>query len=173
VRNLLLERVEYKVERTRSGTWRSYMYPSGALYREYTSQRRLLGLPLVHYTHGICPETGRRRVARGIFAFGRIAVGVVAFGQLAIGLAAFGHAGLGLAFGMGQAATGCVAVGQLALGVAFGLGQLATGHVAIGQLALGEWALGQMGVGPHVWSPERADPEAVEFFRGFFRGILP
>ena len=31
MKNLLLENVEYKVEKTGLGTWRSYMYPAGEM----------------------------------------------------------------------------------------------------------------------------------------------
>jgi hypothetical protein len=165
MRNLLLEPVEYKVERTALGTWKSFMFPTGRTYREFVSHRRVLGMPLVHYTAGVCPETGRRKVARGFFAFGRVACGVFAFGQAAFGLFAFGQAGLGLLLGIGQATCGLLAVGQVAVGGLFGLGQVATGWVAIGQLALGHWALAQFGAGVHTWTPEAADPAAVEFFR--------
>ncbi len=165
MRNALLEPVEYRIERTARGTWKSFMFPNGHTYREYTSRRRAFGMPLVHYTSGICPETGRRRVARGVFAFGRIAVGIFAFGHAAFGVFAFGQAGLGLALGMGQACCGLLALGQLAIGGIFGAGQIATGWVAIGQLAAGHWVLAQLGLGSHVWMPGRADPAAVEFFR--------
>jgi hypothetical protein len=168
--NLLLEPVEYRIEKTATGVWKSYMYPSGRSYREFTSHRRLLGMPLVHHTSGICPETGRRKVARGFFAFGRIAVGVFAFGHAAFGLCAVGQAGLGLLFGLGQASSGLFALGQLAVGGFVGVGQLATGWVAVGQLAVGHWVLAQLGLGAHTWMPGQADPAAVEFFRGFFPG---
>ncbi|MBD3395568.1 MAG: hypothetical protein GF418_08065 [Chitinivibrionales bacterium] len=57
--NVLLEKAEYKVEETRPGKWRRYVYPSGTRFAEYTSHAQLFDLPMVHYTHGICPETGR------------------------------------------------------------------------------------------------------------------
>ena len=135
--NQLLEPVEYKVEETRFGVWRRYLYPGGDLFEEYRSHRRLLGLPLLHYTRGKCPETGKRVVAKGIVAVGRLAVGIVAVGQAAAGFVAIGQLAISPLLGIGQAATGLVAVGQLAVGALFGLGQFATGYVAIGQLGLG------------------------------------
>ena len=166
--NLLLENVEYRIEATPRGTWRRYLYPTGACYAEYRSHATLFGLPLVHHTRGVCPETGRRKVAKGVFAFGRLAVGVFAFGHAAFGLVAFGQLALGLLFGLGQAATGVAAVGQLALGVLFGLGQLATGVTAIGQLAIGQWVLGQIGLGEHRWVQGHVDAEAEAYFRGLW-----
>jgi hypothetical protein len=163
-RNLLLEDVEYKIERTPRGTWKRYLYPDGRGYAEFTSHARFGEWPMLHYTSGISPETGRRKVARGVIAVGRVAVGGVAFGQAAFGILAIGQLGVGLLFGLGQAAAGLYGVGQLALGVEFGLGQVATGATAIGQLAAGDYVLAQLGFGTHVWDQEATDPEARRYF---------
>lgn len=178
--NLLLEDVDYKIEKTPRGIWRRYMYPTGAYYAEFTSHRRLFGLPLIHYTRGISPETGRRVTARGIIAVGRVAVGGLAIGQAAFGLLAIGQLSVGALLGFGQAAAGFIALGQMGLGVWFGAGQVATGAVAIGQLALGEYVLAQVGIGEHVWSQHVTDPEAVAYFKalgerclGLLRSIAP
>ncbi len=168
MKNLLLDKVEYKVEKTRWGVWRSFLYPSGVYFAEFRSHGELLGLPVIHYTRGISPETGKRVVAKGIIAVGRLAIGVLAIGHASAGIIAIGQLGLGLLFGLGQACTGAYAVGQLALAALFGIGQVATGQVAIGQIAWGEYVLAQFGVGEHVWSAERADPEAVEYFKGLW-----
>ena len=162
--NVLLEKIEFKVVRTRRGTWRRYLFPTGARFAEYTSHARLFGLPFVHYTFGVNPETGGRVVARGIFAVGRIATGVFAFGQAAFGLLAFGQLAIAQ-IAIGQGALGLFAVGQLALGAAFAAGQIAVGWVAVGQIARGGWVLAQAGLGGHLWTPASADPEAVRFFR--------
>ncbi len=79
--NLLLEHIDYKIQETSFGVWRSYMYPSGQLFQEFTTHARVLGLPLIHYTYGRSPKTGRRVVAKGIVAVGRFAVGVLAIGH--------------------------------------------------------------------------------------------
>jgi hypothetical protein len=165
-RNLLLEPVEYRIDETRLGRWRRFVYPNGQLFEEFVSHGRLLGLPWIHYTRGKCPETGKRVVAKGVLAVGRLAVGVIAIGHASAGLIAVGQLAIGVLFGFGQAASGAVALGQLALGAAVGLGQIATGYVAIGQIAAGECVLAQFGVGPHVWDMRGADPVAVQFFRG-------
>jgi hypothetical protein len=144
MKNLLLEKVEYKVERTYFGSWRTYVYETGARFAEFKTHDGILGLPFIHYTAGICPETGKRLVARGIIAVGRKAVGALALGQAAFGIAA---------------------VGQLAVATVFGLGQVATGYVAIGQFAFGYYTLAQFGFGEHVWSTRGADPVAVDFFK--------
>jgi hypothetical protein len=60
---------------------------------------------------------------------------------------------------------GVYAIGQLALGLMFGLGQFTTGQIAIGQFVYGKYVLAQLGYGDYVWSMERADPEAVKFFK--------
>jgi len=166
MKNMLLEKVEYKFDRTYFGTWRRYVYETGARFAEFKSHDGVLGLPFIHYTAGICPETGKRLVAKGIIAVGRKAVGFIAIGQAAAGLLALGQLAVG-AIAIGQAAFGVAVIGQLAIAILFGLGQVTTGYVAIGQFALGYYALGQFGVGEHVWSTGRADPEAVEFFKCF------
>jgi len=171
--NLLLEQVDYKIEETPRGTWKRYVYPSGGRYAEFTSRATIFGLAFLHYTVGICPETGKRKTAKGFIALGRKAMGVIAIGQFAAGLVTFAQFGIGLLLGMGQFMAAPVAIGQLALALYFGLGQLATGDTAIGQLAYGRMVLAQYGVGEHVWSMRRADPEAVEFFRSLFSKVLP
>ncbi len=168
IRNLLLEAVEYKVDTNAFGTWRRFGYPSGEIFEEFVSHKRILGLPLLHYTRGRCPETGKRIIAKGIIAVGRLAVGVLAVGHAAAGLVAVGQLGLGVILGLGQAATGLYAVGQLALALTFGLGQIATGYTAIGQFAYGKYVLAQYGRGEFVWDMRHAAPAAVSYFRSLF-----
>jgi len=165
--NMLLENPEYKIEQTATGVWRHYGYENGRSFHEFKSNAIFMGLPLIHYTSGICPETGRRIVAQGIIAIGRIACGVVAIGQASIGVIAIGQLAIGLLFGLGQLATGIGAVAQAAFGVYFGLGQVATGYIAIGQLAFGKYVFAQFGFGDYVLSMTRKDPDAVEFFKTF------
>ena len=148
--NVLLKNIEYQIQETSFGVWRRYLYPAGAYFAEFKSHRTLLGLPLLHYTRGICPETGKRVVAKGIFAVGRIAAGIVAIGQAAFGVIAIGQLALSLLFGLGQVSAGWAAIGQLAIGIEFGLGQLATGFTAIGQVGVGRYVLAQIGFGDHV-----------------------
>ncbi|MDY6836789.1 MAG: hypothetical protein SWH78_02340 [Thermodesulfobacteriota bacterium] len=165
MRNLLLDDIEYRVEKSRLGVWRRYLYPTGAYFAEFKSHRHFFGLPLVHYTRGICPETGKRIVAKGVVAVGRLATGILAIGHASFGVIAIGQLGLGVLVGVGQASTGLAALGQVAIGAFLGLGQLATGYVAIGQVGIGGYVLAQIGLGEHVWSQRHADIEAVEFFR--------
>jgi len=169
--NLLLEKIEYRTEKTRRGVWRRYLYPNGQYFAEYRSNRTWFGLPLLHYTRGICPETGRRIMARGIVAVGRSACGGLAVGQAAFGLIAVGQLALGGLLGLGQAGSGLIAVGQLAIGAVFALGQISGGFIAIGQLALGYYVLAQFGIGEFVWSQETAAPEAVDYFMHLWRWL--
>ena len=81
MRNLLLEKVEYKIEKTTWGVWRRFVYPNGHYFAEFRSHQTLFGWPLLHYTRGKCPETGRRIVAKGIIAVGRLAVGGLGIGH--------------------------------------------------------------------------------------------
>ncbi len=156
--------VQYRVDTTAWGTWRSSLSPTGQHWREFRSHMAILGWPLVHYTNGIFPETGRRRWASGFVAVGRKAFGVIAIGQLAIGLLTVGQAGFGVLLGIGQLTTGLVAIGQVAAGPLLGIGQLAFGRVAIGQLAWGHYVLAQFGTGTHVWDTRGAAAAARQFF---------
>ena len=162
--NLLLSPIDYKIVETPRGTWRRYMYPSGRRYAEFTSSTTVLGLPLLHYTSGVSPETGSHAVARGFLAVGRRAVGVIAVGRFSAGLIAIGQLAFG-AVAFGQAALGLAVLGQLAIGVALGVGQVTTGVVCVGQVAFGKWVLAQLGIGQHIWSMRLKDPEAIEFFK--------
>lgn len=172
MKNLLLDTIEYKTEDTRWGKWRRFLYPTGARFSEFTSHSRMLGLPLVHYASGINPATGKRIVAKGIIAVGRLAVGVFAIGHASAGVIAVGQLGLGLVIGLGQLSTGAYALGQVAAAVMVGIGQVATGEVAVAQVGAGEYVLAQIGIGEYVWSTERADPEAVEFFKDLWADIV-
>jgi hypothetical protein len=165
MKNMLLEKVDYKIEETPNGIWRRFVYANGEYFAEYRSKITILGLPLIHYTRGKCPETGRRIVARGFIAIGRFAVGVLALGHVSAGIIAFGQAGLGLLLGVAQASAGYMALGQLALGAHFGIGQIATGTTAIGQLAVGEYILAQTGIGHYSWTVDQVDPAARAHFR--------
>ena len=64
--NLLLTEIQYKFEETPHGVWRRFVYPDGSRFAEYRSHRTWGTLPLVHYTYGSCPETGKRITARGV-----------------------------------------------------------------------------------------------------------
>jgi hypothetical protein len=169
LRNVLLEKVDFQVTRTRTGTWRRFLWPTGELFEEFRSDQRFFGLPLVHYTRGRSPETGRRVVARGVIAVGRKAIGIFAFGQGALGVVAVGQASAALLLGVGQATVAPFAVGQAAIGLVVGLGQVATGWIAVGQVGVGKFVLAQFGLGPNVWDARAGSPEAEAFFRGLLR----
>ncbi|MFH1371642.1 MAG: hypothetical protein ABII09_10210 [Planctomycetota bacterium] len=165
--NTLLEKIEYKIEKTKLGTWRRYGYVTGLSFHEFKSDATFMGLPLIHYTYGRSPETGRRVVAKGVIAVGRLACGIIAIGHVSFGLVAIGQLAIGLLFGLGQLSTGLAAVGQAAIGVYFGLGQFATGYIAIGQFAIGKYVLAQAGLGEYVLSMTRRDEQAIELFKTF------
>jgi len=161
---------EYLTEENWLGVWRRYRHPGGASYSEFTSHSEFLGFPVIHITRGICPETRRRKTARGIIAMGRKAVGFVALGQLAVGVVAVGQACLGL-ISVGQAAGGYMTICQGGFGWRFGIGQIVAGETAVGQIAAGRYVLAQMGVGEHVWSPGSTDPEAVGYFEDLMETV--
>lgn len=120
---------------------------------EYKSKLNLFGLPLVHVAHGIDPDTGRPRIARGIIAIGNIAIGVFAMGGLALGGFAFGGASFGLV-ALGGAAIGGIALGGLALGGYIAVGGMAVSLAyAVGGGALAPCAFGGMGGDPACFEP--------------------
>ena len=164
--NVLRNDVDYIIQETANGVWRRYLYPDGKRFAEFKTYLNVGGLPLVHYTHGLCPQTGRRITAHGIIAVGRVASGVIAIGQFAIGLIAIGQLSIGLLFALGQASFGTFSLGQLAVGLFFGAGQFATGQIAIGQFAYGVNVLAQIGFGKHVVDVRGVDPAAKSFFLG-------
>jgi len=164
--NLLLEDINYVYQETPNGTWRRFVYPSGARFAEYRSKRTWGNLPLVHYTFGRCPETGKRITARGVIAVGRFAHGMVAIGQVSLGIIAIGQLSFGVLFCMAQAAFGPFALGQAAIGLIVGVGQFATGQIAVGQVAYGSYVLAQLGWGSHVIDSRMVDPGAKDFFLG-------
>src|SRR4051794_22959082 len=162
--NVLRNDVDYITQETANGVWRRYLYPNGRRFAEFKSYLNVGGLPLIHYTQGICPQTGRRVTAHGIIAIGRIASGVIAIGQFAMGLIAIGQLSIGLILAIGQASFGTVCFGQLAAGLLFGAGQFATGQIAIGQIAYGRYVLAQIGFGKHVVDMHCVDPLAKSYF---------
>jgi hypothetical protein len=171
MRNLLLEKIDYKIEETPRGVWRRFVYPNGAYFAEFRSHLEMFGLPFIHFTRGICPETGRHVVARGVIGIGRMATGVIAIGQASAGVIAFGQASIGLTCCVAQAGAGLYALGQLALGWIFGIGQLATGTTAIGQIALGRYVLAQLGFGTYLWTHSHVNPIAVAHFQELWNRI--
>jgi hypothetical protein len=163
--NLLLTEIPYAVEETARGVWRRFVYPDGNRFAEFKSHKKWGTLPVVHYTYGKCPETGKRITARGVIAVGRFAHGIIAIGQVSLGVIAIGQLSLGVLFCAAQASFGGIAIGQLAVGLLFGAGQFATGQVAIGQIAFGSYVLAQVGWGNHVIDIHGVDPLAKDFFQ--------
>jgi len=165
-KNVLLEDIQYQIEETANGVWRTFLYPSGQRFSEFKTHMTWGNVPLLHYTYGICPETGKRITARGVIAVGRFAHGLVALGQVSLGLIALGQFSFGLIFCFAQFGAGAISIGQAAIGVLFGAGQLATGQIAIGQFAYGHYVLAQLGLGKYVIDSRMVDPTAKEFFLG-------
>ena len=177
MKNLLLEEVEYKITETKRGVWKSFAYENGRTYHEFTSYKMVGSMPFVHITLGKCPETGKRKTAKGFIAIGLRALGVISIGLFAIGvisvtligagIISIGEVAIGAIFGLGQLATGVVAIGQFAIGFYLGIGQFAAGYIAIGQMAFGKYALGQVAFGQYVYSMQRKDEIARQFFETF------
>lgn len=133
---------------------------------DYRSRATLFGLPLLHVAMGIDPATGRKRVARGIFALGDIAVGGVAMGGIAVGVIAVG----GLAAGgvaLGGLGIAFIALAGMAIGLIAAFGGSAIAPVALGGEASGWWAWagnGGTAHGIHAIGMNRHDLIAQQFF---------
>lgn len=88
---------------------------------QYTSRRRLWGLPLVCVRFGHARQPNAYNTAVGIVAVGNFAVGVVSVGLICAGVISLGMISLGLlalgAVSVGYAAVGVSAVGVYAAGV--------------------------------------------------------
>jgi tRNA A-37 threonylcarbamoyl transferase component Bud32 len=116
---------------------------------EYRSKLTLFGWPLVHVAHGIDPRTGKRRVAKGIFAQGSRAIGLVAIGGRAIGVLAFGRFAIGV-FALGALAIGALSSGGMALALILGWGGAVAAPLAFGGVGLGWWVLAGIPFGVHA-----------------------
>ncbi|MFN0077570.1 MAG: protein kinase domain-containing protein [Prosthecobacter sp.] len=117
---------------------------------EYKSKRMLFGRPLLHVASGIDPTTGRKRVARGFFAFGDKAVGVFAFGGYARGWVACGGVAVGFV-ALGGASIGLVSLGGFALALLLAVGGFSVGLLSSGGFAFGWEAVGGFVVGVHAY----------------------
>ncbi len=134
---------------------------------EYKSRWGIFGWPLVHIAFGMDPETGKRRVARGLFAYGEMAIGAFAGGGMAIGGIAFGGAALGI-ISLGGVSFGLLmALGGLAISSGIALGGCAIGFIALGGGAIGYYCLGGGAFGLVAYGGNNRNPEALAFFQGW------
>ena len=139
-------------------------------FREYKSEKKLFGLPLVHIIRAKYAASvpqfrtvsfrginigGRYNhlsfvyglpTARGIFAFGPKAKGIIAVGNLSTGLISIGNISTGL-ISIGNISAGLLSLGNLALALLITLGNLAAGPLAAGNAALGYAAAGNFALG--------------------------
>ena len=171
MKNFLLENVEYKIEETRLGVWRSFSFQAVPI-----SQSSRPIKPCLVFPFSIIPgemsgdgKTGssKRRSSRGEACVGNSGdrpgfIWSYCYWSACCQYPVWAGAGL----------DGLIAVGQVAIGLRFGMGQLATGLTAIGQLGIGRYVLAQIGFGDYVWSTKRADPEAVEYFKSLLVRII-
>ena len=168
-----VKEIAEEFERLRSVEYPNKIYKQIMLANqgiEWKSRAKIFGVPVVHIATGMDLETGRKRIAKGWFAFGDIAVGgfavgglgvgLVGMGGLGAGLVGIGGAGIGLLLGTGGFATGLVANGGGAIGGiaqgggasgAIAIGGGAAGHVAIGGGATGNYVLAGTGISPEGW----------------------
>jgi serine/threonine protein kinase len=137
---------------------------------QYRSVRSFRGLPLVHISFAMDPETGRPATARGWLAIGGRAVGGIAIGGVALGVISFGGLSLGL-LSFGGLAIGGLALGGGAIG-AVALGGGALGIIAVGGGAFGWMTAGGEGHGTYILDQMRRDPEAVAFFHRWMPALM-
>ncbi len=138
---------------------------------DYRSKATLFGLPLLHVTSGIDPQTGRARVAKGIIAIGGRAQGVIAFGGVATGGFAFGGVAIGV-FAFGGFGLGLIAFGGVAVALLAALGGGAIAPIAIGGEAMGFLACGGQAIGAHVLDAATQDPAARQFFLSWAKMLM-
>jgi eukaryotic-like serine/threonine-protein kinase len=134
-----------------------------AFGKEFRSRTTIFGIPLLHIAYGFDPKTGRKRVAKGIFAFGEIAIGGFACGGMAMGGICLGGMSFGLLSIAGLAIGLVGAIGGVAIG-SVAWGGLSLGGVAMGGLAVGYYAYGGDGWAVHGMLGMRRDELAFEFF---------
>lgn len=128
---------------------------------EYKSLRTFRGWPLVHIATGTDPQTGRPRIARGVFAIGSIAIGGFALGGASVGVVTFG----GLSFGL-------MSYGGFSVGLLLAIGGFAAGAVAVGGAAFGYLAIGGGAFGVHALGGNRQDAFLIELFRRWFGSFV-
>jgi tRNA A-37 threonylcarbamoyl transferase component Bud32 len=138
---------------------------------DYRSKATLFGLPWLHVTSGIDPQTGQVRVAKGIIAIGDRAKGVVAFGGAAMGGFAFGGLAIGV-FAFGGCAIGLVAFGGMAIALLAAVGGGAIAPIAMGGGAIGYLAFGGAAIGAHVLDGVTKDPLARQFFLPWAKAFM-
>lgn len=122
---------------------------------EYRSEIELFGLPLIHITRGVDPNTGRRRVSRGIIAIGEVAIGLIAVGGFALGGIAIGGMGIGL-LAIGGLALGVMAFGALSFGLFFAMGTVALSLM---------YAIGWSALAPHFIDANGIDESSLRMIR--------
>ena len=133
---------------------------------EYRSKAEIFGWPLVHIAKGIDPQTGKKRIAKGIIAVGDIAIGLLALGGVAIGGTALGGCAIGLITFGGASLGLLVAIGGGAIGLGLSMGGLAVGSVAVGGLAVGVFAYGGGAFGAFAYGANAQNPNALRLFGG-------
>ena len=127
------------INQSKSGDYSQEVALTGDHGFEYRSEEEFFGLPLIHITRGVDPDTGRRRVSRGVIAIGEAAIGLIAIGGFALGGIAIGGLGIGL-IAIGGLALGLMAFGALSFGLFFARGTVAFSLT---------YAIGWSAVAPH------------------------
>ena len=118
-------------------------------YFSYTSNARILGIPLLSVRFGRARNPNRDNLAIGIIAIGNFAVGVISIGLISLGLVSLGMIAIG-GFALGMVSIGWLALGLSAVGV-YAAGAAVNGlRVAVGVAANGAVAIGKDATGTYV-----------------------
>ncbi len=110
--------------------------------REWKSNAKLFGWPVLHVAYGHHPRTGQKLVAKGLIAIGDVAIGGIALGGVSLGIVSVG----GVAVGINALGGVAIALQMACGGVALALG-IATGGGAVGAIAFGGGAVGLFAYG--------------------------
>lgn len=138
--------------------------PTSPVHYEYRTRRTLWGLPLLHITSGIDPQTLRHRTARGIVAVSSgKAVGCIAIGSYAYGLFAFGAMAVGV-FAFGGLGFGVVTFAGFATALGLAIGGFALAPVVFGGYAIGLYGIAPAGLGPYLATNTHRIPQVDQFF---------
>lgn len=139
--------------------------------KNYRSEKKIFGLPLLHVVNEPDPVTGRRIIAKGVIAIGGQSLGIFAFGGVASGFMAFGGIAAGV-FAFGGISIGLCSWGGLALALIIALGGLAIGTVAIGGTSVGYYSFGSTAIGTHALGKNASSPKANDFFLPWANDLL-
>lgn len=118
------------------------------LFREYKSEKMVMGMPLYHVGRNARGFIAVGLKAKGVIAVGMLSQGVFSLGLLSLGVLSLGMLSLGV-FAGGTLAVGLLAAGAIALGL-IAAGAISIGVVSVGALSAGSFAVGALANGHYA-----------------------